>query len=60
MTIQYFKNIRELNRFLKATPIGMPESRIKEVKTRAKKKKSSSFMVWVNPAGQVVDLSISV
>lgn len=58
MTIQYFKNLRELNRFLKTTPVDMPPSRVNEIRTRAKKKKSPSFMVWVNPAGHVIDLSV--
>ncbi len=60
MTIQYFNNLRELNRFLKDTPVDLPQSRVNEIKTRAKKKKSAGFMVWVNPAGHVVDLSIRV
>jgi len=58
MTIQHFKNLRELNRFLKTAPIDMPESRLKEIRTRAKKKKLSSFTVWVGPTGHVVDLAM--
>jgi hypothetical protein len=58
MTIQQFKSLKELNRFLKTAPIDMPQSRLNEVKTRAKKKKSSSFTVWLSPAGHVVDLSM--
>ena len=49
MTIQYFKNLRELNRFLKTTPVDLPPARLNEIRTRAKKKKDASFMVWVNP-----------
>ena len=60
MTIQQFKNWRELNRFLKTNPVELPQSRINEIKTRAKKRKPSSFMVWINPAGHVIDLSIRV
>ncbi len=60
MTIRYFNNLRELNRFLKATPIDLPQSRVNEIKTRAKKKKESSFMVWINPAGHIVDVSMRV
>jgi hypothetical protein len=58
MTVQQIKNLRELNRFLKTASIDMPMERINEVKTRAKKRKGSSFMVWVNAQGSVVDLSI--
>ncbi len=58
MTVQQFKNLRELNRFLKTASIDMPMERINEVKTRAKKRKTSSFMVWVNAQGSVVDLSM--
>jgi hypothetical protein len=60
MTIQYFKNLRELNRFLKTTPIDLPLSRLNEIRTRAKKKKDASFMVWINPSGRVIDLSLRV
>jgi hypothetical protein len=60
MTIQYFKSLRELNRFLKDIPVDIPQSRLNEIRTRAKKKKTSSFMVWINPAGHVVDLSLRV
>jgi len=60
MTIQYFNNLRDLNRFLKTTPVDLPSSRLNEIKTRAKKKKASSFMVWVNPSGHVIDLSMRV
>ncbi|MFC1834451.1 hypothetical protein ACFL2Q_06920 [Thermodesulfobacteriota bacterium] len=59
MTIHQFKNLRELNRFLKTTPVDMPLARVNEIKTRAKKKKPSSFMVWINPAGHVIDLSVN-
>lgn len=60
MTIQYFKNLRELNRFLKDTPVDLPVSRLNEIRTRAKKKKEASFMVWINPSGHVIDLSLRV
>ncbi len=60
MTIQYFKNIRDLNRFLKTASVDLPPSRLNEIKTRAKKKKPSSFMVWINPSGHVIDLSLRV
>ncbi len=60
MTIQQFKNLRDLNRFLKTTEVDIPDSRIKEIRTKAKKRKVSSFMVWINPAGHVVDLSMHV
>jgi hypothetical protein len=58
MVVQQFKTLRELNRFLKETPIDVPQSRLNEIKTRAKKKKPSGFMVWVNPEGHVVELAI--
>ncbi len=60
MTIRYFNNLRELNRFLKTTPSDLPTARVNEIKTRAKKKKDASFMVWINPAGHVVDVSLRV
>ena len=60
MTIQYFKSLRDLNRFLKTTPVDMPQSRVNEIRTRAKKKKHSAFMVWINPSGHVIDLSMRV
>jgi len=60
MTIQYFRTLRDLNRFLKATPVDLPDARLNEIRTRAKKRKPSSFMVWINPAGHVIDLSIRV
>lgn len=60
MTIQYFKTLRDLNRFLKSTPVDLPQARLNEIKTRAKKKKPSSFMVWINPSGHVIDLSMRV
>ncbi len=60
MTIQYFKNLRELNRFLKTNPVDLPQSRLNEIKTKAKKKKAPSFMVWINPAGHVIDLSVRI
>lgn len=60
MTIQYFKNLRDLNRFLKTNPVDLPQSRLNEIRTRAKKKKPSSFMVWINPSGHVIDLSMRV
>lgn len=60
MTIHYFDNWKELNRFLKATPVDLPPSRLNEIKTRAKKRKSCSFMVWINPSGHVIDLSVRV
>lgn len=58
MTIQTIKNVRELTRFLKNNPVDVPAARINEIKTRAKKRKPSSFMVWINPAGHVIDLSM--
>jgi hypothetical protein len=60
MTIQYFKNLRELNRFLKTTPVDLPIRRLDEIRTIAKKKKPTSFMVWINPSGHVIDLSMRV
>jgi len=60
MTIQYFKNIRELNRFLKSTPVDLSPSRLNEIKTKAKRRKAPSFMDWINPAGHVIDLSIRI
>lgn len=60
MTIHYFDNLKELNRFLKSTPVDLPTSRLNEIKTRAKKKKACSFMVWINPSGHVIDLSVRV
>jgi hypothetical protein len=57
MTIQHFKTLRELNRFLKTAAVDMPSSRLNEIRTRAKKKKSSGFMVWINLDGHVVDLT---
>jgi hypothetical protein len=60
MTIQYFKTWRDLNRFLKTTPVDLPAARLNELKTRAKKKKALSFMVWINPSGHVIDLSMRV
>jgi hypothetical protein len=60
MTIQHFKSLRDLNRFLKITPVDIPDSRLNEIKTRAKKRKPSSFMVWINPSGHVIDLSMRV
>lgn len=60
MTIQYFRTLRDLNRFLKTTPVDVPASRLSELKTRAKKRKPSSFMVWINPSGHVIDLSMRV
>jgi len=60
MTIQHFKTLRDLNRFLKTTPIDVPASRLNEIRTRAKKRKPSSFMVWINPSGHVIDLSMRV
>ena len=60
MTIQHFKSLRDLNRFLKTTPVDIPDSRLNEIKTRAKKRKPSSFMVWINPSGHVIDLSMRV
>lgn len=56
MTIQQFKSLRELNRFLKTAEVDMPPSRLNEIKTRAKKKKNSSFTVWLNTEGHVIDL----
>lgn len=58
MTIQHFKSLRELNRFLKTAPLEVSQSRINEVKTRGKKKKGAAFMVWVDAEGNVVDLSM--
>lgn len=60
MTIQYFKTLRDLNRFLKTTPVDLPPARLNEIKTRAKKRKPTSFMVWINPSGHVIDLSMRV
>ncbi len=60
MVVQQFKTLRELNRFLKTTPVDLPQSRLNEIKTRAKKRKPSSFMVWINPEGHVIDLSMAV
>ena len=60
MTIQHFKTLRDLNRFLKTTPVDVPSSRLNEIRTRAKKRKPSSFMVWINPSGHVIDLSMRV
>ncbi|MCA1960844.1 MAG: hypothetical protein LDL33_08605 [Desulfomonile sp.] len=60
MTIHYFSNWKELNRFLKSNPVDVPPSRLNEIKTRAKKKQSCNFMVWINPSGHVIDLSIRV
>lgn len=58
MTIQHFKNLRELNRFLKCNPVDLPQARLNEIRTRAKKKRNSSIMVWIDPQGHVIDLSI--
>lgn len=60
MTIQHFKTLRDLNRFLKTTPVDVPSSRLNEIRTRARKRKPSSFMVWINPSGHVIDLSMRV
>jgi hypothetical protein len=60
MTIQYFKTLRDLNRFLKTTPSDLPPALLNEIKTRAKKRKPTSFMVWINPSGHVIDLSMRV
>ncbi len=60
MVVQQFKTLRELNRFLKTTPVDLPQSRLNEIKTRAKKRKPSGFMVWVNPEGHVIDLTMAV
>jgi len=45
MTIQYFKSLRDLNRFLKTTPVDLPATRLNEIRTRAKKRKPTAFMV---------------
>ncbi|MFH0825719.1 MAG: hypothetical protein V2B18_23435 [Pseudomonadota bacterium] len=58
MTIQQFKNIRDLNKFLKTASVDLPPARLNEIRTRAKKKKPTSFMVWINPSGHVIDLSM--
>ncbi len=60
MTIQHFKSLRDLNRFLKSIPVDIPAARLNEIKTRAKKRRPSSFMVWINPSGHVIDLSMRV
>ncbi|MBM3299907.1 MAG: hypothetical protein FJY85_08135 [Deltaproteobacteria bacterium] len=60
MTIQYFKSLRDLNRFLKTAPVDLPPARLNEIKTRAKKRKPTGFMVWINPSGHVIDLSMRV
>ncbi len=59
MTIQTFNNLRELNRFLKTADLSVAQSRVNEIKTRAKKKKDAIFTVWIDPAGHVIDLSMS-
>jgi len=60
MVVQQFKTLRELNRFLKTTPVDLPQSRLNEIKTRAKKRRPSGFTVWINPEGHVIDLTMAV